>query len=168
MSVEAAGRRVDELLERLSATADPRTRESVEELVRALMALYGEGLTRMVSLLSGRSGAPLEALLGDELAAGLLVLHDLHPEDVHARIGRALAAADATSYEVAGFDPATGGLRLTAGAAQGCGCGSGDAVRARIESALSCFAPEVSAVELGEAPREPVLLQIGARPAAQR
>jgi hypothetical protein len=166
MSVAAASGRVDELLDQLAATADPRTAETVEDLVRALMAMYGEGLARMVGLLSGRSGAPLDALLGDELTAGLLVLHNLHPEDVHARIGRALAAAEATAYQVTAYDPATGELLLT-GRADGCGCGSAEAARARIEEAVSCFAPEVSAVELRAAPREPALLQIGPRPGAR-
>ncbi|MFE0464432.1 hypothetical protein ACFW1A_34785 [Kitasatospora sp. NPDC058965] len=166
MTVAAASSRVDELLDQLAATADLRTAETVEELVRALMAMYGEGLARLVGLLSGRSGAPLDALLGDELVAGLLVLHDLHPEDTARRIDRALAAADAASYRVDGFDPATGALRLT-GRADGCGCGSAEATRARIEEALSCFAPEVGPVELSSAPREPALLQIGPRPGAR-
>jgi hypothetical protein len=166
MTVAAASSRVDELMDRLAATADPRTAETVDELVRALMAMYGEGLARLVGLLSGRSGAPLEALLGDELVAGLLVLHDLHPEDTARRIDRALTAAEAVSYRVDAFDPATGRLRLT-GRAEGCGCGSADAARARIEDSLSCFAPEVASVELSSEPKEPALLQIGPRPGAR-
>ncbi|AXI77247.1 NifU family protein [Peterkaempfera bronchialis] len=170
MSAEATGRRVEEALDRLAESGDRAAADAAEELVRALTAFYGAGLARIVDLLSGRPGDPLAALLGDEVAAGLLVLHDLHPEQTAARIARALEAARADSVEVADFDEATGTLRLAARDQGGCGCPSTtEATRQRIEAALSCFAPEVASVELrqpGAAEREPVLLQIGARPVA--
>jgi Fe-S cluster biogenesis protein NfuA len=168
---DAAARRVEALLDALAGAGGPAVAETGEELVRALMDFYGAGLARAVALLSGRSGNPLGALLDDETTAGLLVLHGLHPDDLHARVERALRAADteAGTVEVAGFDAATGTLRLQQQSAGGggCGCGgSGGAARERIEAALACFAPEVTALELEELPAvaEPVLLQIGVRP----
>jgi hypothetical protein len=167
---EATAQRVEELLERLASAGDPSVAASAEELVRSLMEFYGAGLGRVTALLSGRSGNPLGPLLDDELVAGMLVLHDLHPDDVRARIGRALRAAGAESddVEVLEHDEVSGTLRLRRSAAGGCGCGGGTAgaLRERVEAALSCFAPEIVSVELDEtpAPREPVLLQIGVRP----
>ncbi|MEE4543919.1 hypothetical protein V2S66_18310 [Streptomyces sp. V4-01] len=165
---EAAAQRVEALLDALAGAGGPAVAETGEELVRALMDFYGAGLARVVALLSGRSGNPLGALLDDETAAGLLVLHGLHPDDLQVRVERALRAADAGTLDDAGFDPATGTLRVRRQAeGGGCGCGgSSGAVRERVEAALACFAPEVTALELEEQPAvaEPVLLQIGVRP----
>ncbi|MFC9324322.1 hypothetical protein [Kitasatospora sp. NPDC057015] len=183
-SAEQTGRRVEEVLDRLAATGDPAVGAAAEELVRVLMDFYGAGLARTVALLTdapagggngGGTPAPaLARLLDDELVAGLLVLHDLHPYDVTTRIGRALAAVPDHPAEVLDFDEDTGTLRLRLAAATGggCGCGSTEqSARQSIEGALACFAPEVTAVDLEPAePRaaEPVLLQIGARPAGAR
>lgn len=163
--------RVEELLDRLAAQ-DPAAAATAEELVRALMEFYGAGLARAVGLLSGRSGAPLSALLDDEVTAGLLVLHDLHPDDLPTRVSRALRAAGADSLEIVELDQAVGRvtLRQADDGGHGCGCPSTNAaLRQQIEAKLSCFAPEVTAVEIAVADpagREPALLQIGRRPAA--
>ncbi|MFD0263398.1 hypothetical protein ACFVH7_34585 [Kitasatospora indigofera] len=192
-SAEQTGRRVEEVLDRLAATGDRAAGAAAEELVRALMDFYGAGLARAVALLdegadagagtgtgtgggpgTGRPSPALARLLDDELVAGLLVLHDLHPYDVTTRIRQALAAVPDHPAEVLGFDPGTGilRLRLEAGGGGGCGCAStAQSPQQSIEAALACLAPEVTTVEL-EAPEprapEPVLLQIGARPAGAR
>ncbi|MEU8437668.1 hypothetical protein AB0F18_33180 [Streptomyces sp. NPDC029216] len=166
-----AGRRVEEILDELAASGDRRAPAAAEELVRVLMEFYGAGLARIVEALGPvrpGSTAPITPLLGDELVASLLVLHDLHPEDVRTRIGRALEQAGAQA-EMLGFDETTGVLRLrTAAAAKsGCGCGSGaaDTTRAALEDALACFAPEVTGVDIEPAAAPPApLLQIGTRP----
>ena len=177
VNAEQTGRRVEEILDRLAATGDRAACAAAEDLVRALMDFYGAGLARTLALLTeqGGPGSPvLGRLLEDELVAGLLVLHDLHPWDVTARIDRALATAPAHPAEVLAFEPDTGvlRLRLAADAGDGCGCGStaGGAQQA-LEGALACFAPEVTTVELEQPePRaaEPVLLQIGPRPVEAR
>ncbi|MGK4585711.1 thioredoxin [Kitasatospora sp. HPMI-4] len=149
MSAEQTGLRVQEMLDSLTTSGQA---EAGEALVRELMAFYGTGLARLVELLPPRVLAPL---LDDRLVAGLLVLHGLHPEDVIARIARALAD---TRVEMVGFDRESGTLTLRK--LSGCGCGAEESV----ESELSCHAPEVTAVEL-ERPAAP-LLQIGSRPPA--
>lgn len=90
VDAEQTGRRVEEVLDRLAASGDPAAVEAAEELVRSLMDFYGAGLARVLHLLSTAPGDPVAGLLGDELVAGLLVLHDLHPEDRDTRIARAL------------------------------------------------------------------------------
>ncbi|TXS48465.1 hypothetical protein EAO75_16080 [Streptomyces sp. uw30] len=159
-SAEETGRRIEEILDRLSASGDPATAAAAEELVRSLMDFYGSGLARVLQLLSAAPGEPLPRLLGDELVASLLVLHDLHPEDRDTRIGRALDSARQQDLDVVGFDEETGTLRLRAAASGGCGCGSGTGAGEAVEAALACFAPEVRAVELESAP---ALLQIGTK-----
>ncbi|MGW5213160.1 hypothetical protein ACWEQO_18635 [Streptomyces sp. NPDC004051] len=166
-TAEQAGRRVEEILDRLAGAGDPQASRTAEELVRVLMEFYGAGLARAVELLgAGKPGDPLDPLLGDELVASLLVLHGLHPEDVHTRIARALGGLP-HAVENAGFDPAAGVLRLRTTADTGCGCPSTqESVRQAATDSLACFAPEVTTVELepADASREPVLLQIGTAP----
>ncbi|MFF0629663.1 hypothetical protein [Streptomyces sp. NPDC004296] len=165
---ELTGRRVEELLDRLTAHGDAATTATAEELVRVLMDFYGAGLTRIMHLVERRTGAdgPRTALLGDALVSSLLVLHDLHPEDAATRIDRALASVRSQdAVEVAEFVPETGALRLAESGSGGCGCG-GAADRPAVEGALSCFAPEVTSVawETRTAAPEPPLLQISRRP----
>ncbi|MFE3323607.1 hypothetical protein [Streptomyces sp. NPDC059176] len=171
-TAEEAGRRVEEILDRLAASGDDQARSQAEELVRVLMDFYGAGLARALELL-GRpaarepGGDPVAALLGDELVAGLLVLHDLHPEDLDARIGRALHSIRQHPVEEVGFDPTTGVLRLRTSGSAGCGCPSTqETVRRAATDAVACFAPEVTGVELepAAAAGEPALLQIGSGP----
>ncbi|MFE4957128.1 hypothetical protein ACFRCW_24350 [Streptomyces sp. NPDC056653] len=174
-----AGQRVEELLDRLTAVGEQEVGAAAEDLVRVLMDFYGAGLARIVDRLStpadrGTGNGPLAALLDDELVSSLLALHDLHPEDIGARIARALDSVR-DPVEVVGFDEETGILRLRPsseagdGGGGGCGCPStGAATRRSVEDALACFVPEVNRVEMESSTtdREPPLLQIATRPPA--
>lgn len=148
MTAEQTGLRIQEALDALAGSG---AESAGEQLVRDLMDFYGQGLARIVPALPPPA---LERMLDDPAVAGLLLLHDLHPEDVTARIDRALAALP-ERVEPIGFDPGTGVLRLRR-TATGCGCAEGE-----VEAVLACHAPEVTAVELERAPQ---LLQIGTRP----
>lgn len=148
MTAEQTGLRIQQALDALAGSG---VEQAGEQLVRDLMEFYGEGLARLVPALSPPA---LERMLDEPAVAALLLLHDLHPEDVTARIDRALAALP-ERLEVLGFDPATGTLRLRR-TASGCGCPDQD-----VEAVLACHAPEVTAVELERAPQ---LLQITTRP----
>jgi Fe-S cluster biogenesis protein NfuA len=169
---EQAGRRVEEILNGLAATGDRDACAAAEELVRTLMEFYGAGLARVLDLLgtdaAQHSGtAPLDRLLRDELVSGLLVLHDLHPEDTATRIARALDSLPGRPVELVGFQPDSGVLRVRSTSEGGCGCPSTNAAaRQSVEDALACFASEVTSVELESAgaDKEPVLLQITTRP----
>ena len=168
VTAEETGRRVEEVLDRLTASGDPAAAAAAEELVRSLMDFYGSGLARILHLLSAAPGQPLARLLGDELVASLLVLHELHPEDRDTRIGRALDSVQERDLHVMGFDEDSGTLRLRAAAGGGCGCGSGAGAGQAVEAALACFAPEVRAVDVQTAPAGPTLLQIGTAPTGAR
>ncbi|MFC9229722.1 hypothetical protein ACFTZI_12275 [Streptomyces decoyicus] len=169
-NAEATGRRVEEVLDRLAQRDDREAGAAAEELVRVLMDFYGAGLARIMHLLGSGTdgGGPGSALLRDELVSSLLVLHDLHPEDTAARIDRALDSVRRQHpAEVAAFDADSGALRLRSGDLGGCGCPStNQQARQAVEAAVSCFAPEVTAVqwEAAGARTEPALLQISRRP----
>lgn len=170
VNAEQTGRRVEEVLERLTASGDPAAAAAAEELVRSLMDFYGAGLARILHLLSSGPGGPPAGLLGDELVASLLVLHELHPEDRATRIARALDVVREHALDVVDFDEESGTLTLRAREAGGCGCGSGSGAGAReaAEAALACFAPEVRAVDVQTAPAGPTLLQITTAPTGAR
>ncbi|WP_326616272.1 hypothetical protein OG863_03240 [Streptomyces decoyicus] len=169
-NAEATGRRVEEVLDRLAQRDDREAGAAAEELVRVLMDFYGAGLARIMHLLGSGTdnGGPGSALLRDELVTSLLVLHDLHPEDTAARIGRALDSVRRQHpAEVAEFDADSGTLRLRSGDLGGCGCPStNQQAQQAVEAAVSCFAPEVTSVrwEAAGARKEPALLQIARRP----
>lgn len=85
--------RVQELQARLELSGDSATRELAEELVSAIVQMYGAGLERIVgSLMSaGEDGERIAASLADdELVATLLLIHDLHPIPLEQRVQDAL------------------------------------------------------------------------------
>ncbi len=85
--------RVQDLQERLDAAADPATRELADELVAAMLQMYGAGLERIMSALfaAGEEGERIAAgLADDELLATLLLIHDLHPVPLEDRVHEAL------------------------------------------------------------------------------
>jgi len=170
--VRKAGERVEELLGALQS-AGGDTAATAEELVRTLVGLYGDGLRHIVAVLAG-SGQPgaemLTAVAADPLVESLLLLHDLHPLDVDARIQAALdkvrpyLGSHAGGVQYLGVTDGVARLKLE-GSCHGCPS-SVLTVRLAIEGAVIDAAPEVTEVAVDgvtQAP-EPALLQIGRRP----
>ena len=86
------GDRIEALLEAASA-GGRMARGRAEELVRLVVDLYGAGLERLLEIVhdSGRlDDALLDRFAADDLVAGLLAVHGLHPDDVSTRVARAL------------------------------------------------------------------------------
>ena len=91
--VEALVARVQELTERVEAFTDPDARATTDELVAAVLQLYGEGLTRIFAALDGEDPALAgvrEALTRDGVVASLMVMHDLYPDSLEDRVRAAL------------------------------------------------------------------------------
>jgi Fe-S cluster biogenesis protein NfuA/nitrite reductase/ring-hydroxylating ferredoxin subunit len=86
--------RVQELQARLEEIAgDGATRTLAEELVSAVVQMYGAGLERIVEALlgAGEEGEQLAfALAEDPRVAPLLFIHDLHPVPLEERVRKAL------------------------------------------------------------------------------
>jgi Fe-S cluster biogenesis protein NfuA len=171
--VRSVGARVEELLEALRSGGFGGAAQAAEELVGLLVGLYGDGLARIVTVLGeeGEAGAAVLARLADDpQVEGLLLLHDLHPLDVDARIQRALdrvrpyLGSHAGGVEYLGVTDGVARLRLE-GSCHGCPS-STVTVQLAITSAIEDAAPEVTevAVEGMTAAPEPGLLQIGSRP----
>jgi Fe-S cluster biogenesis protein NfuA len=180
--VRSVGARVEELLEALqpggfASTGPAQAAQAAEELVGLLVGLYGDGLARIVEVLAeeGPAGAAVLAKLADDpQVEGLLLLHDLHPLDVDARIQRALdrvrpyLGSHAGGVEYLGVTDGVARLRLE-GSCNGC-ASSTVTVQLAITGAVEDAAPEVTEVRVeGMTPAptpEPTLLQIGSRPPA--
>jgi Fe-S cluster biogenesis protein NfuA/nitrite reductase/ring-hydroxylating ferredoxin subunit len=85
--------RVEELQAALEATGESVPRGLAEELVSAIVQMYGAGLERIIGSLldAGADGERIAALLaGDELVGTLLLIHDLHPIPLEQRVQDAL------------------------------------------------------------------------------
>jgi Fe-S cluster biogenesis protein NfuA/nitrite reductase/ring-hydroxylating ferredoxin subunit len=171
---QQVGARVEELLGVLQSAGGESTAQAAEELVRLLLGLYGDGLSHIMAALraEGAAGAAiLDRLLADPLVESLLLLHDLHPLDVDARIQRALdqvrpyLGSHAGGVQYLGVtDEGVARLRLE-GSCHGCPS-STVTVELALKGAVEDAAPEVTDVMVegmtsaGEGP----LLQIGSRP----
>mgnify|MGYP001181038187 CR=1 FL=1 len=171
--VRSTGARVEELLGTLRSGGFGPAAAAAEELVGLLVGLYGDGLARIAEILAGEgeAGAAILAKLADDpQVEGLLLLHDLHPLDVDARIQRALdrvrpyLGSHAGGVEYLGVSDGVARLRLE-GSCNGCPS-STVTVQLAITTAVEDAAPEVTdvVVEGMTAAPEPALLQIGRRP----
>jgi Fe-S cluster biogenesis protein NfuA len=85
--------RVQDLLGSLDEIADPVAQQRVQELVGAVLELYGAGLDRILGVISdaGEPGLPIrDALLDDGIVASLLLIHGLFPVPLEERVTEAL------------------------------------------------------------------------------
>jgi Fe-S cluster biogenesis protein NfuA/nitrite reductase/ring-hydroxylating ferredoxin subunit len=142
--------RVEALLEEVDG--DPKA----QELVRALVELYGEGLARIVAMIPDP-----RALAGDELVAHLLLLHDLHPVPLEERVRGALEEVEpymrshGGGVELAGIEDGVVRLRLQ-GSCEGCAA-SELTLKLAIEDAVQKAAPDVERIE---AVGQPAVVQV--------
>jgi Fe-S cluster biogenesis protein NfuA len=151
--VEQRARTMDALIRRLESEGDPGVRATARELVQALLEFHAAGLTRVLEIVdeAGEAGAPAAALIDrfgeDELVKPLLLLHGLHPLDLHTRVAHALeqtrpflrthgGEVQCVSVDESGVVT----LRLEA---HGCGSSNGT-LKTAIEDALREAAPDLT------------------------
>lgn len=85
--------RVEDLQARLESSGDSPAREVAEQLLSALVQMYGAGLERILTALfeGGPEGERIAGSLADDpLVATLLLIHDLHPVSLEQRVQQAL------------------------------------------------------------------------------
>ena len=125
--------------------------------MRAVLDLHGAGLSRVLGHLeaAGEAGqAVLDVCARDEVVGGLLLLHDLHPLGVEARVRQALddvrpqLRAHGGNVELLAVSGGVVRLRLV-GNCHGCPS-SAVTMRQTIEEAILGRAPDVTAVEVEE------------------
>ncbi len=152
--VGATGAQVESLLAELGSSADARTYQQVEEIVRLLTQLYGDALERISSIVESEAGRDmLLRLADDDLVNGLLVLHELHPKDTETRVQESLdkvrpyLGSHAGGVELLGVDTEGVAYLRLEGTCDGCPS-SAVTVKYAIEGAIGELAPEVTAVEV--------------------
>ena len=159
--LEQAAARIESLLA-ASAAGGPGAQTRAEDLVSTVTRLYGAGLERLLDLLhdaGALSPKVLDALVDDELVAGLLLVHDLHPYDVDTRVSRALDSvrpylgSHGGDVELLGIDEADDGLIVRLQLLGSCdGCPSSSVtLELAVEGAVQTAAPEVSRIEVSSA-----------------
>ena len=90
---QAKLQRLDDLLREVDRFTDPAAQAHTREIVQAVLELHGVGLERLLDHVAeaGEPGAAvLDACAGDAVVSGLLLLHNLHPLDLEARVRQAL------------------------------------------------------------------------------
>ncbi|HEY4419212.1 MAG TPA: hypothetical protein VGN22_06835 [Pseudonocardia sp.] len=174
---QGLARRIEELLEGITADGGPAVGHAAEELVRVLMRFYGAGLEQMVSIVRAGAGDTIvHRMAADPLVAGLLALHDLHPVPLDQRLTHAMGAAarrlgsHGSGLTLAGLDD-EGRVHVQiegggCGAAMASGAGGHDTVKDVVAASITELAPEVAGVVFDAVPAGPALLQIGVRPSA--
>ncbi len=167
--LHAVGDRIEYLIGDLRASAHPATWERIDELLRLVTDLYGAGLERVAELVSADD---FRRLADDDLVASLFVLHGLHPEDVIARVERALEevrpylASHGGGVELLGVDEEEGVVRLSLlGACNGCPSSSAT-LRQAVDKAIEEAAPEIVRIDTAGAtvtngPGQPVPVLLG-------
>ncbi|ORV89993.1 hypothetical protein AWC11_12900 [Mycobacterium interjectum] len=155
-----AGDRIQALLDSCAASG-PAAYERAQQLVREVVGLYGAGLERIVR--AGDAGLA-ERLAADDLVASLLLVHGLHPHDVHRRVSDALDrvrpylgshGGDVDLLEiVAGEGPGESTARLAfRGSCKSCPS-SAVTLELAVQDAVRAAAPEISSIEVVTAPTE--------------
>ena len=160
--LRAVGERIDVLLD-ASGAGGVVARERAEELVRLVADLYGAGLERILEVMydAGRlDDEVLAALAADDLVASLLLVHGLHPYDVTTRVEQALEGVrpylGSHGGDVELLDVSEDGvvrLRLL-GSCDGCPSSS-VTLKLAVEGAIEAAAPEITSIEVEDAPAEP-------------
>ncbi len=141
--VAALTKRVESLLDRFEQRSD------ADELVRTLLTLYGEGLSRILAILrqSVDGESLIETICEDPFIASLLLIHDLHPVPLQTRVERALEhvrpylRSHEGDVDLVGIEDGVVELRLR-GSCDGCASSSATLKQA-VERAIFERAPEV-------------------------
>jgi Fe-S cluster biogenesis protein NfuA len=87
--------RVEKLAARLESAGDPEIRATALDLVQSVVELHGAALQRLVdSLIQTPAGQQvLNEALENDLVSSMLLLHNLHPDDLETRVLRGIEKA---------------------------------------------------------------------------
>jgi Fe-S cluster biogenesis protein NfuA/nitrite reductase/ring-hydroxylating ferredoxin subunit len=161
--INLQGERIQKLLERIEVLPYPGARELIQECMEAVLGFYGQGLSRILQVIKASSDGRrvYQDLIQDDVVKGLLLIHDLHPLDVEARLRGALdkvrpyLRSHGGNVELISLKNGVAKLRLQ-GTCNSCASSSVTlelAIRQAIEQACPDLVNfEVEGVRSGEAP----------------
>jgi Fe-S cluster biogenesis protein NfuA/nitrite reductase/ring-hydroxylating ferredoxin subunit len=154
VSPEALIQRVEELTARVEDLPDPAARRAAEDLMSAVIDMYGLGLSRIVEILSENEGAGevKQQLVDDGVIASLLLIHDLYPVPIEERVTEALddvrpyMESHGGNVELVSLEDGVVRLRLE-GSCDGCPASS-STLELAIKTALEEAAPDLLGIEV--------------------
>jgi Fe-S cluster biogenesis protein NfuA/nitrite reductase/ring-hydroxylating ferredoxin subunit len=147
---EALVQRVQELTARIGEIGDPAARAGAEELVSAVIELYGEGLSRIFEAIdaSGEAGSALRSRMAEDgVVASLMLIHDLYPVGLEERVLEALDSvrpymeSHGGNVALLGIEDGVARIRLE-GSCEGCPA-SASTLELAIKQALDEAAPDL-------------------------
>jgi Fe-S cluster biogenesis protein NfuA/nitrite reductase/ring-hydroxylating ferredoxin subunit len=152
--------RVQSLTAELDAIGDPRASRASEELVGAVIELYGQGLERIFEAVSTSSDSELgDRLAGDGVVASLMLIHGLYPVGLEERVVEALDSvrpymeSHGGNVELLGVEQGIARIRLE-GSCDGCPASS-STLELAIKSALDEAAPDLEGLVVEGAVQAP-------------
>jgi Fe-S cluster biogenesis protein NfuA len=147
--------RVQDLLGSLDDIADPFAQQRVQELIGAVLELYGAGLDRILGVVNdaGEAGLPIrDALLDDGIVASLLLIHGLFPVPLEERVTEALdsvrpfLASHGGNVELISVQDGVARLQLQ-GSCNGCPSSAATLEHA-LREAIDAAAPDLLGLEV--------------------
>ena len=154
-------RQLGRLITQFDQFPDGPQKSACKELVQLLMDLHGAGLERMMEIVfEGGSQGPdvIDKLAKDPVVGSLLLLYSLHPDDLEARVRKAMESMRprlrklSCSADVVRIKDGSVQVKVTT-TGHGCGSSTKD-VRAIVEDSVYEFAPDVVGLEI-LGPEEP-------------
>ena len=147
--------RVQDLTAQVDELSDVRARTLAQELVATVIAMYGDGLARIIEVIgdSREAGATiLDELSQDGAVASLLLIHDLYPVSLEERVIEALDTvrpymeSHGGNVELIGLEDGVAKLALQ-GSCNGCAA-SRATLELAIKQALDEHAPDLAGLEV--------------------
>jgi Fe-S cluster biogenesis protein NfuA/nitrite reductase/ring-hydroxylating ferredoxin subunit len=147
--------RIQELTDRVDELEDGRARMLAQELVATVIAMYGDGLARIMAAISDsrEAGATiLDRLAQDGAVASLLLIHDLYPVSLQERVLEALDTvrpymeSHGGDVELVSLEDGVATLALQ-GSCNGCAA-SRATLELAIKQALDEHAPDLAGLQV--------------------
>jgi len=141
--------KIEKLVQRAESLTDPQARSIAVDLLQAVLEFHAAGLERVMAMAAASKDgdALIERIATDDLAGSMLLLHDLHPDDLETRINRAVQKLQemfvslGAKLSLLAIEPGTVRLRFDSSRTW-----AGAPVKGSIENAIYQAAPEIETV----------------------
>lgn len=149
-------RRMQQLIEQVDEIKDLKVKELVQDCIQEILTFYGNGIERIINILMHENSSAatkiINDLIGDSFINGLLLIHDLHPFDLHTRLNLALEKvrpymdSHGGNVEIVSLENGTACLRLS-GTCKGC-ASSSLTLELAIKQAIEEYCPDLQDLQV--------------------
>jgi hypothetical protein len=142
--------KIEALVHRAEAISDAGARSIAVDLLQAVLSFHAAGIERILEIISesvAGGDAAVDAIAKDDLTSSMLLLHDLHPDELETRIDRAIRrlqdmfASLGANLMLEAIEGETVRLRFDSSRSW-----SAAAVKGSIENVIFQAAPEIATV----------------------